>query len=296
VNIIVCVKPVPDPGIISVNPHTGAIENDDLVYIINPCDKVAIEEAVRIKEKNGEAHITLISVAHPSMKRLLRKCMDSVVDKAMLIWDKDFDRLDSFATGILLAGIIGTLDHDLILCGQKALDTEAGQVGSVIAESLQIPLASRIVSVHVSTESKKLDIQSKLEKGNREKAEVGFPAVLTVETDLNEPRYASLPSLMDGLRKDIKEYDLKAFGLSYEEIVGKDVKTQTVGLATPKPRPKKIFTPDSQLSADERMRLIMSGGVTQKQSDVLKGDPKNVASTIIQFLNEKKFLSSPDDT
>jgi electron transfer flavoprotein beta subunit len=292
-NIIVCVKFVPDPSIISISPDTGTIETDDLVYMVNPCDRAAIEEAARIKE-NSEGHITLISIAHPSMKKLLRKCMDSGADEAMLIWDKDLDRLDSYATGIVLAKVISSRPYDLILCGQKAIDTEAGQAGSVIAELLTIPLASRVVSVDVSTDSTKVDILSKQEKGNREKAEVILPAVLTVETDLNEPRYASLPSLVDGLRKDIKEYDLRSLGISRDEIM-KSVKTKTVNLSTPKPRPKKIFTPDSKLSADERMRLIMSGGVTQKQSDVLKGDPKNIASTIVQFLTEKKFLSPPDD-
>jgi electron transfer flavoprotein beta subunit len=118
--------------------------------------------------------------------------------------------------------------------------------------------------------------------------------LLTVEVDLNEPRYASLPSLMAGLRKDIREYDLQALGLSSGEVGAEGAKTRTVALSTPKPRPKKVFTPDSHLSAEERLRLIISGGVTQKQGDLLEGDPGNMASSVVQFLSQRKLLSKTE--
>jgi electron transfer flavoprotein beta subunit len=290
VNIVVCVKPVPDVSIISLDPNTGLIDSDDLVYIINPYDVVAVEEAVRIKESDGASQVTLISVAPPATKRLLRRCSAIGADETRLLWDSRFDNSDSYATGVILAKAIGSLQYDLILCGQKAIDTEAGQVGSVIAERLGLPLASRVAKIDVSPDGKKVNVESKLEKGNRAKVEITLPALLTVEVDLNEPRYASLPSLMTGLRKDIKEYDLKALGLSYNEVGPEGAKTRTVALAPPRPRPKKVFTPDSHLSAEERLRLIMSGGVTQKQGDLLEGDPGNIASSVVKFLSEQKLL------
>ena len=291
-NIVVCVKPVPDVSIISLDPKTGLIDSDDLVYIVNPYDMVAVEEAVRIKERDGASQVTLMSVAPPSTRRLLRRCLAMGADEAMLLWDSSFDNSDSYAAGVILARAIGSLEYDLILCGQKAVDTEAGQVGSVIAERLDLPLASRVIEIDVSPDGKKVTVESKLEKGNRAKVEVILPAVLTVEVDLNEPRYASLPSLMAGLRKDIKKYNLEALGLSYEEVGLKGAKTRTVSLSPSKPRPKKVFTPDSHLSAEERLRLIISGGITQKQSDLLEGAPENIASTVVQFLSEKKLIST----
>jgi electron transfer flavoprotein beta subunit len=294
-NIVVCVKPVPDVSIISIDPNTGLINSDDLVYIVNPYDMVAVEEAMRIKERDNVSQVTLISMAPPSAKRLLRRCLTLGADEAMLLWDSSFENLDSYATGIILAKAIDSLQYDLILCGQKAIDTEAGQVGSVIAERLGIPLASRVAGIDVSPDYKKVTVESKLEKGNRAKVEVILPALLTVEVDLNEPRYASLPSLMAGLRKDIKEYNLEAIGLSYGEVSQEKAKTRTITLSTPKPRPKKVFTPDSSLSAEERLRLIMSGGVTQKKGDLLKGDPGNIASSVVRFLSEKRLLSTTED-
>jgi electron transfer flavoprotein beta subunit len=294
VNIIVCVKPVPDINIVTLDPKTGLIDNDDLVYIISPYDMAAMEEALRIKEIDGVSHIILVSVAPPSNKRLLRRCLAMGADEARLLWDNNLDNLDSYATGLILAAAIESLQYDLILCGQKAIDTEAGQVGSVIAQRLDLPLVSRVVGIDISPSSKKAIVESKLEKGNRAEVEVILPAILTVEVELNEPRYASLPSLMAGLRGNIKEYNLESLGLSHREIGSEWIKTRTVDLSTPKPRPKKIFTPDSSLSAEERLRLIMSGGVTQKQGDMLEGDSGKIASSLVQFLIGKKIISTPE--
>lgn len=294
-NIAVCVKPVPDTSVVALDPNTGLINDDDLVYIVNPYDMVALEEAVRIKERDGTSRVTLISVAPPSAKRLLRRCLAVGADEAMLLWDKSFENSGSYTTGVILAKAITSGQYDLVLCGQKAVDTEAGQVGSVIAERLGIPLVSRVVKIDISPESNKADIESKLEKGNRARIEVFLPALLTVELDLNEPRYASLPSLIAGLRKDITEYNREALGLSYGEVGSEGTRTSTTALSLPKARPKKIFTPDSHLSAEERLRLVISGGVNQKQSDVLEGDREKIASTVVQFLSEKNFLPSTED-
>jgi electron transfer flavoprotein beta subunit len=293
-NIIVCVKPVPDVSIIMLDPKTGLIDRDDLVYIINPYDMVAVEEALRIKERDDASHVILVSVAPPSTGRLLRRGLAMGADEARLIWDSSLGNLDSYASGVILSRAIDLLQHDLILCGQKAIDTEAGQVGSVIAERLDLPVVSRVTGIDISPDGKKATVQSKLEKGKRAEVEVVLPAVLTVEADLNEPRYASLPSLMAGLRGDIKEYSLEALGLSRQEIDLEGTMTRTVGLSTPKPRPKKVFTPDSSLPAEERLRLIMSGGVTQKQGDRLEGDPGKIATSVVQFLTEKKMVSTTE--
>lgn len=295
-DICVCVKPVPDTSIITFDPKTGLIDSDDLVYIINPHDLVAVEEAVQIIEREGSGQITLISIAPPSTRRLIHHCLAMGADEALLIWDSDFEKLDSYSTGAILARVIASIPHDLILCGQKAIDTDAGQVGSVIAENLHITLASRITNIDFSPDFKIVNVESKLEKGKRQKMEVTLPAVLTVETDLNEPRYASLPSLMTGLKKYVREYNLKSPGLSGDATGIEVIKTKTVSQSVPKPRPKKVFTPDSNLSAEERLSLIISGGVTQKNSDVLEGNPETIASTVVQFLTEKDFVQSIEES
>ena len=285
-NIAVCVKAVPDPSIISPEPFTGHIDRNDLVYMVNPGDMVAVEQAVRIKEGCGGGHVTLVSMSPPPMERLLHHCLAVGADEATLLWDKDFESADSYATASILAKAIGSLEYDLILCGNRAVDTDGGQVGGMIAQMLELPVISRVVDIEVSSDRRKVTLESKLEGGNREKTEVALPALLTVEAALNEPRYASLPSLMDGLKKGIKKVGLSELELSPEQAGLRGAKTRPVALSVPKPRPKKPFTPDSSLSAAERMRLIMSGGVAEKAKSLFEGSAEELSSTFVGFLEQ----------
>lgn len=292
-NIAVCVKAVPDVSIVTLDPSTGLVNDDDLVYIVNPYDMVALEEGVRLKEQAGDGRVDVITMAPPTIaRRLLRRCLAAGADTATLLWDSSFEGSDSYATGVIMAKHISNGQYDLVLCGQKAIDTEAGQVGSVIAARLGMPLVSRVAEVDMVSGAAIAEVASKLEKGNRIRLEVPLPAVLAVELDLNEPRYASLPSLLAGLRGDIVEVNRETLGLSYDEVGARGSRTRLAGITLPKPRPKKVFTPDSSLSAQERRRLVLSGGVTQKQSEVLDGAPDKIAQTVVRFFAEKNYLSS----
>lgn len=289
--ILVCVKAVPDPSIISLNPDTGQIDRDDLVYVVNPGDMVAVEAAVRLKEESRGGRVTLLSMSPPATEERLRQGLAIGADTAMLLWDKDLDGSDSYTTALILARAISSLQYDLILCGSRAIDTEAGQVGIILAEMLDIPVVPRVVDIELPSESGRLTVASKLGGGNRKKVEVTLPVLLAVEAALNEPRYASLPSLMASLRKDVRRLGLRELGLSLGQVGIGGSKTQVVSQSLPKPRPKRLFTPDSSLSAAERMRLIMSGGViTQKATDLFEGKPEELGSKFIEFLKQVGIL------
>jgi electron transfer flavoprotein alpha/beta subunit len=203
---VVCVKPVPDPSIIELNIE-NKLDEDSLVYMLNPCDLLAVEEAVRLKEKADGGSVVVLSLAPPSIEGLLRRCLASGADRASLIWDKNLTNSDSYATGVVLAKVAKSCSPDLILCGQKAIDSEMGYVGYVVAVQLGIPFIGRVIKIEMST-NRKVMVESKLQGGKRERVEVTLPAVLGVDASLNEPRYASLPSLIAAIRKDIGRYDL----------------------------------------------------------------------------------------
>ena len=287
-NIVVCAKVVPDPSIIELDPVAGNIDHNDLVYVINPVDIAAIEHAARIKDSCPGSHVTIVSMSPPSTttERLLKLCLAMGADEAVLIWDDQFDKADSYTTALILAKAIGTLQYDLILCGSKAIDSESGQVGSIVADMLEVPLVSRVIDVEVTPDRHKVHLESKLEGGNREKTEVALPALLAVENALNEPRYASLPSLMAGLKKSIRKVGLSELRISPEQAGLRGAKTRMVALSVPKPRPKKPFTPDSSLSAAERMRLIMSGGVAEKAKSLFEGSAEELSSMFVNFLEQ----------
>jgi len=289
-NIVVCVKQVADINIpIELDPETGSIANEELAYVVNPYDMLAVEEAVRIKEKtNGQ--VILASLGESSAEMALRKCLALGADRAILLCDPALADSDGYATATVLAKTIALFPYDLVLCGVRAIDTNAGQVGSAIAAMLGIALVTGVTKIEVSADRKKVVVQRKLEGGNREVVETPLPALLTVEAGLNKPTYPGLPSMIAAQRGEIERYDIKGLGLSSNEAGSRGARTQTARLAPSKPRPKKIFTPDSNLPAAERMRLIMSGGIAERKGGLLEGEPAELASKLIQFLRQEKLL------
>lgn len=291
-NIAVCVKPVPDVNIISLNPYNeGEIDPNDIVYTMNAGDAVAVEAAVSIKEKDPPGHVTLISMAPPSTERVLRRYLALGADEAVLLWDENFQDADSYATGVVLAKALGSLPYDLILCGNKAADTNAGQVGYVIASILDIAIVTRVVTLALDSKDKAISADRKIERGRRESVKVHLPVLVAVDETLNEPRYASLPSFMAAFRKDIRRYGMGDLGLSAESVGARGSKTRLVNMALPRPKPKKIFTPDSKLTSYERMRLVMSGGVKEKQQELFEASPEELSSKFCEFLKQVKILN-----
>jgi electron transfer flavoprotein beta subunit len=287
-NIVIYVKPVPDPSIISLNAE-NELEKDSLVYMLNPSDLAAVEEAVRLKENDDTHSVITLSMAPPAEEGLLRRCLAIGADRAALLWDITLADSDSYAAGVVLAKAAESLTPDLILCGQKAIDSEMGFFAYVVAAQLGIPFVGRVVRMEILPNGKVM-VESKLEKGNRERVEVGFPVVLGVDESLNEPRYASLPSLIAALRREVERYRLKELDLPVSEVGASGSKIKVAALSPPKPRPKRLFVPDSNLSAAERMRQVMSGGVASEKKDLFEGSPEELSRKFVKFLRQVNIL------
>lgn len=249
-----------------------------------------VEEAIRMKEGKG-GRVSLFCMGPPSATEALRSCLSLGADRAMLLWDAAFLNSDSYATAVILAKAISLQQYDLILCGHRAVDTEAGQVGAVIAEILGLPLVSKAIRLELDPGCTKLTAHRRLERGNVEVLETLLPAVVTVEAGLNKPRYPKLRSIMAAQRKAIEEYDLAALGLPPEQVGASGSKTVLLSVSPTKPRLNKPFAPDSSLPAAERIRLLMSGGIADKKGDVAEGDAQALASKVLQFLAKQRLLS-----
>jgi electron transfer flavoprotein beta subunit len=287
-NIVVCVKwTISTDSTIKI--ESGTMKDRGLYHVVNPYDLIAVEEAVRLKERQPGSEVILVCAGSPSAEQGLRRCLALGADKGIILWDTAFEHSDGYATAKILARAIERLDYDLVLCGQKAADTEDEQVWAVLAEFLNIPMISACVKTDIANGCE-VTVHRKLQKGNREIVVTNTPVLLAVELGLNKPRYPTLHAVLNAQRKKIQEYNLSALGLTPEEVGTMGSKTRRTALTPPRPRPKKLFTPDSSLSAAERMRLIMTGGVKQKQSNLLEGDPKYLASNLARFLDEQNFL------
>ncbi len=293
-NIVVCIKQILDTeGLIEIDRDKAAIKKEGLPLVVNPYDLVAVEEAVQLKEKLSPSQVIVVSMGPPSpVQDAVRNCLAMGADRGLVIWDEAFRNSDSYATAIALAKVISGLQSDLILCGQKALDSESGQVGAVIAHKLNMPMISAVINVEPYDGTKKVKVQRKLEKGAREVIEVPLPALLTLEIGTIKPRYPSLHSIFTAKKKVLEEKNLKSCGLNANEVGTSGSKTRIVSMSMPKPISTRFISADTSLPAGQQLGMLMTGGITQKKGKVSADDPKQAASDVIQFLREKKLINT----
>ena len=153
--IVVCLKQVPDTNQDRIDPVTGTLIREGVPSIINPEDKHALEEALRIKDANG-AHVTVLSMGPMQAEAALREAMAMGADEAILISDRAFAGADTLATSHALAGALKKLEYDIIFAGRQAIDGDTAQVGPEIAEHLGLPQVTYVQKVEVAGDSLKV--------------------------------------------------------------------------------------------------------------------------------------------
>jgi electron transfer flavoprotein beta subunit len=192
VEIIVCIKQVPDTTDVKVNPETNTLIREGITNIINPFDVYAIEEALRLKEKFG-GKVSVISLGPPQSINALKEAVGMGADEAIQLSDRAFAGSDSWSTSYTLALAIKKLgEFDIILCGKQAIDGDTGQVGPGIASQLGITQLTYVFKIiKLEPEAGTITVERLLEEG-REIVEAKLPALLTVVKDINQPRSATL--------------------------------------------------------------------------------------------------------
>ncbi len=203
--ILVIVRQTPDTEAkIQANSDGNGIKTDDIKWILNPFDEYAVEEAVQIKEKTG-AEVVILTVGADRSVDALRQALAMGGDSGVHIKDESFADMDPYALGKVIGSKIKALgDIDLIFAGKKWIDEESSQVPIQVAEEIGIPQATLASKVEVDDASKTVKVTSVIE-GGEEVRELKFPALITVEQGINEPRYASLPGIMKAKKKPCEE-------------------------------------------------------------------------------------------
>jgi electron transfer flavoprotein beta subunit len=221
-NIVVCVKAVPDPKEISkirIDPATKTLMRCEVPLVINPLDKHALEAALQLKE-SAKAAVTVISMGPPPAGSIVKECMALGADRGILLSDRAFGGADAFATAFTLAqGISKTGAFDLILCGMASSDGATEWVGPQVATFLNIPV---VTMVH-KFETLENDVWSLLadwQNGYR-RVEIRLPALFTVTRELNRPRALSFSGILKARKKTIEEWDLDALGVSAGSVGAK---------------------------------------------------------------------------
>ncbi len=200
-----------------------AIPPKDMQLVISDYDESAVEAALKIKD-SVESKITVMSLGGESAKNVIKRCIAMGADEGALLNDPLFDDSDSFATAFVLAEAIKKLgDFDLILCGRQEGDWDAGQVGSGIAELLDIPSVTMIG--HIEVKDTKIVVERVLPDG-REIVEVPLPALVTVGSEIGEPRYPSFRRVREASRKEIPTWNA-------QDITPAEPRNKMLGLFVP---------------------------------------------------------------
>jgi electron transfer flavoprotein beta subunit len=203
-NIVVCLKQVPDTNEVRIDPITGTLIREGVPSIINPDDKNALEEALRLKDSHG-AHVTIISMGPPQAEVALREALAMGADEAILVSDRAFAGADTLATSNALAATLRKLDYDVIFAGRQAIDGDTAQVGPEIAEHLNIAQITYVEKVEIIDGG--LKVRKAWEDGY-EDIEVKTPVLLTAIQELNEPRYMNIKNIFDMYQnKEVKVWN-----------------------------------------------------------------------------------------
>lgn len=207
--ILVPTKRVPDPATnIQVLADGSGIATENVKWVINPFDEIAIEEALRIKERLGVGEVVLVAVGQKSWQEQLRTGLAMGADRAILMLSEV--ALDCTAIARVLAKLVAEEKPDLIILGKQAIDDDSNQVGQMLAEILGWPQATFASKVEIKegrcTVVREVD-------GGLETLGFSLPAVITTDLRLNEPRYASLPGIMKARKKELKEVAVESLGV-----------------------------------------------------------------------------------
>ena len=261
-NIIVCIKRVPDTADVDivVDKSGKDIEKSGLVFDLNEWDSYAIEEAIRLKEKLG-GMVTVVSMGGEDTNESLRKCLAMGADEAIRLTDLAFSGSDGYATAKVLAQAIRRLPYDLILTGTQAEDDGFAEVGVMVARLLGLPHVSIVTRLEI--EDRKIRAHRELEGGLEEVVEVDLPALLTIQTGINEPRYVSIMGIRKVAKKEIKVLGLSELGLQAEEVGlrGSDIELE------------RVFLPP-----------------VGEGAQMLEGKPEEIAQRVFEILKDKGGL------
>lgn len=246
-NIIVCLKQTFDTEAKIKLTSDGKIETKGVSLIINPYDEFAVEEALKIKEKDG-GQVTVISVGGSEVQNALRQALAMGADQAVLI-DPGVDELDEYATANILAQALRDMEYDIILGGWRAIDDGSAQVAGRVAELLDIPVVNTVIKLEVTGDQA---LATKEIEGGSEIIEVSLPAIITAQKGLNEPRYPTMKGIMKAKKKPMEKTTAADIGLDNVSL-----KIQTLSYSLPEPRKEgKIIEGEVPDTAKELARLL----------------------------------------
>ena len=212
---LVCVKRVIDYNVrIRVKSDKSGVETDNVKMSMNPFDEIAVEEAVRMKEKSQIQEIVILSIGTDKSQETIRSGLAMGGDRGILV--KTYkEQLEPLTVGKIIKAVSDKEKPDLIILGKQAIDDDCNQTGQIVATLLEFPQAT-FASELKKNDDNTLEVTREVD-GGLETVKVNIPCVVTTDLRLNEPRYASLPNIMKAKQKKIDVLEIGSFDIDIKD-------------------------------------------------------------------------------
>ena len=212
---LVCVKRVIDYNVrIRVKSDKSGVETDNVKMSMNPFDEIAVEEAVRMKEKSQIQEIVILSIGTDKSQETIRSGLAMGGDRGILV-KTDKEQLEPLTVGKIIKAVSEKENPDLIILGKQAIDDDCNQTGQIVATLLEFPQAT-FASELKKNDDNTLEVTREVD-GGLETVKVNIPCVVTTDLRLNEPRYASLPNIMKAKQKKIDVLEIGSFDIDIKD-------------------------------------------------------------------------------
>jgi electron transfer flavoprotein beta subunit len=248
--VVVCVKQVGALGDeVEFTDDERDVDPDYLDYALNEWDSYATEEALRLRDAAGDGEVVAVTVGDEDAEDAMRRALAMGADRGIRVWSEDLAGADPITIARVLANVVRDESPDLVLCGVQSSDAVQAATGAALAEVLGLPRVAVVTKLELGNGS--ATVHRELEGGLVDVVEVDTPAVMTIQTGINEPRYATLRAIKQAEQKEIEV-------------------REPADLAPPAARVRRMFHPPKGEGAE-----------------ILDGDAATIAGRIKEIVEER---------
>jgi len=258
----------------------AGISDRGLRRLTNPTDLIALEEALRLKDKLS-ARVTVIAVGPTRLNDTLRLALAMGADRAIRVWDHGLEHGDAVADARALAQAVNILEPTLLLCGNRLMDRGDDPTAALASAGLDRPCIGSAVALTVRRQG--VEVLRKGDRGSRQELAADFPC--TIMFDEGEtPRYPSVSSVTQSLEAPVETWDLSLLGLPFHAVGSIGSRLDSAEFGVPRPDPVRVVTPDASLPAFERIISLLSGGIKAREGKLVHKSADETADALWQIL------------